>query len=297
VRREKCRSPELDGGREKGSRQFAHRDTILPVLVVSANRGNPPGVRSVMSSERHSGIQLGKPNDLRNGANCGRCESHDVSKLSRWPDVKASGDRGPMQPPTFCPLRYKRSLMKQQLRTKVLIGVLIAVLQTAGPVVARDKAGVFTETYAEVGTTPEYPFQFPPCQGLVLNGVRYGYLMDNEFSGDCRVFVLPIDANPASGQVIDANAAGELRLTFDQPTRLLGFDLVLSTQEAQRVTVVVVRANGNVKKSTFVAAPVAAGRPSTGRFDYQGAAVSEILVTVEDGTDLRFAIDNVTYQQ
>lgn len=190
--------------------------------------------------------------------------------------------------------------MKAPLCSTLAPLAFIASLGAAGAAAAAGNGwpgSLFTETYDEVGTTPEYPFPFPPCQGLVVNGVRYGFLVDGQFSGDCRVFVLSFDPDPLSGQVIDADAAGELRLTFDQPTRSIAFDFLVNTPEDKQVNVTLVARNGREFTRSFIASSSGPDRPATAAFQYHGAPVAEIFVTVDDAAGLRFAIDNVTFER
>ncbi len=141
-------------------------------------------------------------------------------------------------------------------------------------------------------------FDFPnvACNGLTVAGVTYSFTLGGTPNADCRAgtFNGPGVTNNIQAPNIEGTSAGVLRLEFDKPTRRFGFGVAQSTVALPQTVIVNLfgPGTGALREELVLNAtrdPTFVG----GRFEYDGPAVTEVMIQFSSVT--RFVVDNVTY--
>ena len=103
-----------------------------------------------------------------------------------------------------------------------------------------------------------------------------------------------------SDPLLTGPTTGTLTLTFDNPTPMLQFDLVLQSLDTISSAYTVTLSTGDVLGGSTTPQPL--GVYSEGEFLYTGAPISGAAITFFNGTDSlggdveAFGLDNLTYQ-
>jgi hypothetical protein len=152
---------------------------------------------------------------------------------------------------------------------------------------------LFTFGQTTVLTFDELPTQ--PVNGLTFKGVTFGFTVGGVASTDAFY-------NSANGgqltyvqdPSLEGNSAGVLTLTFATPTSALRFGIARSTTTTLKpgFTVELFDANGvSIQVTPVNTDPLILF--SEGQFSYSGTPVKRAVITFNDPTALRFALDNL----
>ena len=143
----------------------------------------------------------------------------------------------------------------------------------------------------------EVPFQ--PVNGLSVEGVTFGFSLNGHPFNDANYNSFGPDPGPfVQCPCLEGNTRGTLTLTFDKPTTVVEFGVGLSTTAplATGFTVDVIGPSGK-SRGVFPVATSPAPTFTGAEFSYNGAAVSEVVITFNSEAAARFVIDNLTYHQ
>jgi hypothetical protein len=141
----------------------------------------------------------------------------------------------------------------------------------------------------------ELPFQ--PVNGVSIAGVTFGFTLNGHPFNDANYNSFGPDPGPfVQCPCLEGNTRGTLTITFDKPTTIVEFGVGLSTTVplATGFTVDVIGPSGK-SRGVFPVATSPAPTFTGAEFSYNGAAVSEVVVTFDSVDAARFVIDNLTY--
>ena len=181
--------------------------------------------------------------------------------------------------------------MKTARRAAIIVTLAVtALVLAAGPVLAAKPLTVLT--------FDEIPFQ--PVDGLNHNGVSFGFQIGGVLSTDAYYHSGgPGQTTYVQDPSLEGNAAGTLTLTFDQPTTVIEFGVVLSTfmPLPAGVTVDLYRPGKGMLRETVPLATSPMPFWTEGLFSYTGPAVKTVVVTFDSVNAGRFALDNLTFHK
>jgi len=148
------------------------------------------------------------------------------------------------------------------------------------------------------------PLVGQPVDELEVQGVRFGFIVENDPAGPATVEGPPAELESLSGTpVISGNAAGRLTMSFDQPASRVEFRVGLIFPEGEPVP-----GGGEEEEESVVLAslydeqgglvgvqqirPDPLDHPDSweSTFRYQGAAISRIVLDFDQDADVEFAL-------
>ena len=144
-------------------------------------------------------------------------------------------------------------------------------------------------------TFNELPFQ--PVDGLSFMGVTFHFTVNGVPSGDANYDSGgPGRITYVQDPSLEGNAAGTLTLDFDTPTPVVQFGVALSTF-APLAAGSTVELFDSTLTSLAVLDVATAGIVSftESRFSYHGQPISRVAITFNGHAALRFALDNLTF--
>jgi hypothetical protein len=170
---------------------------------------------------------------------------------------------------------------------KKLVSILAVLMVLAGSRVAG--AAPVTLTFDEL------PFQ--PVDGLSFMGVTFHFTVGGVSSTDANYNsggpgVITYVQDPS----LEGNATGTLTLDFDAPTPVLQFGVALATFSALAAGSSIELFDSDLASLGVIDIATAGVISFTeSRFSYRGRPVSRAAITFNSDAALRFAIDNLTF--
>ena len=150
---------------------------------------------------------------------------------------------------------------------------------------------------AEAAGKPLTTLEFDELPFQPVNGVSFGFTLNGHPFNDANYNSFGPDPGPfVQCPCIEGNTLGTLTITFDKPTTVVEFGVGLSTTIPLETgfTVDVIGPSGK-SRGVFPVATSPAPTFTGAQFSYNGAAVSQVVVTFNSAAAARFVIDNLAY--
>jgi hypothetical protein len=188
----------------------------------------------------------------------------------------------------MCPQSVqRRSLPAGRRRVSVPLAVVVAViaaclLPASAPAAKQTVTLDFTELPSQ------------PVNGVTTNGLTFGFTngdaMYNAFGPGSIVFV----QDPS----LEGSTSGTLTLSFARPTNRVEFGLALSTfgTLSPGATVALYNPGGHLREVVPVTTESLVFFTEA-RFAYSGGAIGSAVITFDNTSAGRFALDNLTFEQ
>lgn len=138
-----------------------------------------------------------------------------------------------------------------------------------------------------------------PVDGLSLQGVSFAFSIGGVPSTDANYNSGgPGNITYVQDPSLEGNAKGTLTITFARPTWFVQFGVALSTFATlpAGATVNVIGPTGKLR-GVFTVATSPLVTFTEGQFTYDHSRTKQLVITFDSSAALRFALDNLTYQQ